>query len=113
MRLNIDSFLHFRLSLSPPSFPCTHCRLFTTPSTENDRSLKIHATRGFSSPLNVTIRDGECQISSNNAIGAVLSLDLVHSIDPDWAQMKDVKFFLYEIVGHYSSPLPEDVRNCV
>lgn len=43
------------------------------------------------------------------SIGGVLNLDLVHSMDASWSQMQDVRLFLYEVVGHYSPPLPEDM----
>ena len=76
--------------------------------TEGGSENKIHFSRAFSPPMRLACKDGICEIMS---IGGVLNLDLVHSMDASWSQMQDVRLFLYEVVGRYSPPLSEDVRN--
>ena len=74
--------------------------------TEGESENKIHYSRAFSSPVRLAFKNGICENRSKNA---VLNLELVHSMDASWSKMKDVRIFLYEVVGHYSPPLPEDV----
>ena len=75
--------------------------------TETENHVKIHNARAFSRPITVIFANGQGE-TKGNCSDAALKLDLVHDECAKWSDMKDVRVFVYQVVGHYSPPLPED-----
>jgi len=81
-------------------------------TSETNNESKFHFSRAFSRGMIIKCKGGKGEISSSTGPeSSVVSLDLVHSMYTDWKRCRDVKVFLYEVVGHFSPPLPEDVFN--
>jgi CRP-like cAMP-binding protein len=85
---------------------------WTSFQTSGANEFKFHFSRAFSRGMLIRCKEGKGEISSSSGPeSAVVSLELVHSMNTDWKRCRDMKVFLFEVVGHYSPPLPEDVFN--
>jgi len=53
-------------------------------------------------------KKGEGEIMSIHANSVILKLVLYHDAAQKWKQLGNVRFFVYEVIGAFTPPLPED-----
>ena len=73
------------------------------PKAESGRS-RLKGTWGFSPLFMVSFHNGHARVVD----GIFLKLRIISEDQAKWVDMPHVKLFLYEVVGHFSPPLPED-----
>jgi hypothetical protein len=71
-------------------------------------AVKLDCTRSFTAPTNVMFKKGEGEIMSTHANSVILKLVLYHDAAQKWKQLGNVRFFVYEVIGAFTPPLPED-----
>jgi len=71
-------------------------------------AVKLDCTRSFTAPTNVMFKKGEGEIMSIHANSVILKLVLYHDAAQKWKQLGNVRFFVYEVIGAFTPPLPED-----
>ena len=67
-------------------------------------ALRLESSRGFSPLFMANFENGVATMHQS----IFLKLRLVTQDNAAWVDQNDVKIFLYEVVGHYNPPLPED-----
>ena len=65
---------------------------------------RLEGTRGFSPLFLASFHNGVARVVG----GTFLKLRIITEDEAKWIDMPNVKLFLYEVVGHFSPPLPED-----
>jgi hypothetical protein len=73
------------------------------PKAESGGS-RLEGTRGFSALFMASFHNGDARVVD----GTFLKLRIITEDQAKWIDMPNVKIFLYEVVGHFSPPLPED-----